>query len=44
VDPLLKAADGGLLGAVELSVVMYQTRSLFRCGLRFALAISNAIV
>ena len=32
VDPLLKAADGGLLGAVELSLVMYQTRSLFRCG------------
>ena len=31
LDPLLKAADGGLLGSIEFGVVVYQTRSLFRC-------------
>ncbi len=31
MDPLLKAADGGLLGSIEFGVIIYQTRSPFRC-------------
>ena len=31
MDPLLKAADGGLLGGIEFGVIVYQTRSPFRC-------------
>ena len=30
VDPLLSAAEGGLLGSVEFAVIVYQTRSPFR--------------
>ena len=30
MDPLLKAAEGGLLGSIEFGVILYQTRSCFR--------------
>ena len=36
MDPLLKAAESGLLGAVEMGLILYQSRSSFRCGQRQA--------